>query len=168
MLQVKGPEAPARRFKLQVTELMPLTHTEIIITHILLLILLQLQRELGGVHSHILLLFAYVETGPRELVFIGWYWDLRGKFIYALLLLIWLGVDPSFMWICYKLDNPRGHHDGEFDDIDGHRRLQEIKCTERKEFGPVSQAVGNIEWHRCRFVGIQLPGPESVPHLLAC
>ena len=84
-----------------------------------------------------------------------WYWDIRGKIIYALMLLIWSDADPLKHWICYRLDNPMGHHDGEFD-IHARRRLQEIKCTAIDRFSWLHRNAPDAEWLTTRFVGIKL------------
>ena len=89
-----------------------------------------------------------------------WYWDLRGKIIYALLLLIFLGVDSLNHWICYRLDNPLGHHDGEYQHH-GRRQLEEIKCTEDDHFGPVYRNAPDAEWLTSRFVGIKIQGARA-------
>jgi hypothetical protein len=83
-----------------------------------------------------------------------WYWDIRGKIIYALMLLIWSDADPLKHWICYRLDNPMGHHDGEFD-IHARRRLQEINGM-MDRFLRLHRNAPDAEWLTTRFVGIKL------------
>ena len=69
-------------------------------------------------------------------------------------------------WICYRLDNPLGHHDGEYENTHGHRQLEEIKCTEEYQFGPVYRNAPDAEWLTSRFVGIKIEGAGAfVPFL---